>query len=142
FKMSALNGAGANRRLSGCTDILPVHVSTVPSLLRSRAIPVDVALIRVRPMPDGRMTTGSIADYTQALVGAARCVVAEIDERLPMAGQDTGLPAEEIHYFTAAGPEEVLMPDPEPSATEHAVALEVAGIIPDGATVQLGVGTL
>jgi acetyl-CoA hydrolase len=140
--MTALNGAGSNRRLSGKTDIVPVHVSTVPALLRSRAIPVDVALIRVRLLPDGRVTTSVIADYTQALVGAARCVIAEIDDRLPITGQDAVLSAECIHHFVIAGADEVLMPDPEPSAVETAVAGQIAAFIPDGATVQLGVGTL
>jgi acyl-CoA hydrolase len=142
FDFLALNGAGSNRRLSGKTEIIPAHVSAVPRLLRSRAIPLDVALIRVRRLPDGRVTTGSIADFTQAMVAAARCVVAEVDERLPLTGQDAILPAEAIHHFVTAGADEVLMPDPEPTATEAAVAAHVAGFIPNGATVQLGVGTM
>jgi acetyl-CoA hydrolase len=142
FDFRALNGAGTNRRISGKCEIIPAHVSAIPRLLRSRAIKLDVTLIRVRPLPDGRVTTGNIADFTQAMVGAARCVIAEVDARLPITGQDAILPADAIHHFVAAGPDEVLMPDPTPSATEAAVAAVVAGFIPDGATVQLGVGTM
>ena len=142
FEMTALNGAGSNRRLTGKTSIIPSHVSTVPALLRQRAIPVDIALIRVRPMADGSLSTGVIADYTQALIAAARCVVAEIDERMPRTGQDAIIPASAVHHFVTAGPDEVLMPDPEPTPVENAVAANVAAFIPDGATIQLGVGTM
>jgi len=142
FVVSALNGAGTNRRLSGMSDILPVHVSTVPALIRGRRIPVDVVLIRARPLPDGRLTLGVIADYTAALLSAARCVIAELDERLPCTGGDAAIPAAAVHHLVAADGPEILMPDPEPSAQEAAVASQVASVIPDGATVQLGVGGL
>jgi acetyl-CoA hydrolase len=128
--------------MSGLTEIIPAHISTIPRLLRSRSIPLDVALIRVRPLPDGRVTTGTVSDFTQAMVAAARYVIAEVDERLPITGQDAILPAEAIHCFVMAGPDEVLMPDPTPTATELAVAQNVAAFIPNGATVQLGVGTM
>jgi acetyl-CoA hydrolase len=145
FAMTALNGAGANRRLTagGVADILPVHVSTVPALLRSGAVRVDVALIRVRPHPrPGWMTLGVIADYTAALVQSARVVIAELDERLPVTAQDALIPAGAIHHLLTCDAEAILMPDPEPSAAEVGVARNVAALIPDGATVQLGVGTL
>jgi acyl-CoA hydrolase len=142
FTFLALNGAGTNRRLTGLTDIVPAHVSTFGTLLRSRAIAVDIALIRVRPLPDGRLTTGVISDFTQALVASARVVVAEVDERLPITLQDAILPREAVHHFVTAGADEVLMPDPEPSAIENLVAANVAGFIPNQATVQLGVGTM
>ena len=142
FDFLALNGAGTNRRVSSVSDIIPTHVSTVPALLRSGRIKVDVALIRVRKLPDGRLTTGSVADFTQAMVEGARVVVAEVDERLPITGQDAILPASAVHHFVAAGPDQVWMPDPEPSAVENAVAANVAGFVPNGATVQLGVGTM
>ena len=142
FTFSAFNGAGTNRRMSGLTEIIPAHISTIPRLLRSRSVPLDIALIRVRPLPDGRVTTGSVSDFTQSLVAAARCVIAEVDERLPLTGDDAILPSEAIHFFVTAGPDEVLMPDPEPTAAEILVARNVAAFIPDGATVQLGVGTM
>jgi len=142
FTFTALNGAGTNRRISSRSDIIPAHVSAIPRLLRSKALPLDITLIRVRPLPDGSFTTGPISDFTQALVAAARCVIAEVDERLPVTGQDAILPAGAIHHFVTAGLHEVLMPDPEPTAIETTVAGHVAGLIPNGATVQLGVGTL
>ena len=141
----ALNGAGNNRALaaSGALDVIPAHVSAVPELLRSGAIKVDVVLLRVRPSAKaGFVTTGVVADFTQALVAAARCVVAECDHRLPLTGQDALVPTSAIHHFVAATGPEPLMPDPEPSAVDCAVARQVAALVPDGATVQLGIGSL
>ncbi|MGA0025436.1 MAG: acetyl-CoA hydrolase/transferase family protein [Burkholderiales bacterium] len=141
----ALNGAGSNRRLAaaGLLDIVPVPVSTVPRLLRARDIAVDVALIRVRPAAKpGFYTTGVIADYTQALVAAARCVIAELDERLPQTAQDALIAAADIDVLVEADGAAVVMDDGEPSALEMQVAEQVAARIPDGATLQLGIGGL
>lgn len=145
LSIRALNGAGSNRRLAaaGLLDIIPVHVSTVPQLLRSRQIAVDVALVRVRPSAHpGFFSVGVVADYTQALVAAARCVVAEFDERLPLTGQDTLIVESDVDLLTDADGEAVLLADPEPSALELQVARQVAARIPDGATLQLGIGGL
>jgi acyl-CoA hydrolase len=145
FTIRSLNGAGTNRILAaaGLLDVIPAHVSAVPGLLRSGAIRVDVALLRVRPHPHpGYVTTGVVADYTQALIAAARCVVAEVDERLPITGQDALVPIGSIHHFVAAGDAELTWSDPAPSPVDLAVARNVAAFIPDRATIQLGIGSL
>ena len=79
-------------------DVTPVHVSSVPKLLRSGNIHVDVVLIRVRPtgLP-GQYTLGVVADYTAALIQSARCVVAEIDDRLPLTGTATPSPSRRVN---------------------------------------------
>ncbi len=145
FAMRGLNGAGTNRRLTaaGVLDVIPVHVSTVPRLLREGAIRVDVALIRVRTSDrPGFVSVGVVADYTRALVDAARVVVAEVDERLPLTGQDALIPIAAIDHFVAAGEPQVLLPDGEPGAADLALAARVAAFIPERATVQLGIGSL
>jgi acyl-CoA hydrolase len=145
FRIRALNGAGSNRRLAaaGLLDIVPVPVSTVPKLLRSREIPVDIALIRVRPSTKpGYFSAGVVTDYTQALVAAARCVIAELDERMPTTAQDALIAEDDVDFLTDADGDPVLLVDPEPSAVELLVAEQVVARIPDGATLQLGIGGL
>jgi acetyl-CoA hydrolase len=145
FEMQGLNGVGTNRRLTakGELDITPVHVSSVPKLLRSGAIQVDVALIRVRPTGvPGRYTLGVVADYTSALIQTARCVIAEVDERLPLTGHDAIVSADDIDVLVSADSDEILLADTDPSPVELAVARNVAAVIPDRATVQFGVGGL
>jgi acetyl-CoA hydrolase len=143
--MRGLNGAGTNRRIAsaGVLDIIPAPVSAVPGLLRSGAIKVDVAFIRARVHPQtGYVTAGVVADFIQAMVEAAGCVVAELDDRLPLTGQDALIPIGAIdHFITATGPE-MLLPDPQPTPIDTLVAAQVAAFIPDRATVQLGIGSL
>ncbi len=145
FRFRGLNGAGAARTLTAANllDIVPAHVSAVPSLLRSRAIRVDVLLLRLRPhTKPGFFTAGVMVDFLPALLQAARCVIAEIDERLPVTSQDALVAAEDIDVLTECDADEVLIADPEPTDIDMRVAAHVAGLIPDGATIQLGVGAL
>ena len=145
FRFRGLNGAGTARNLTAANllDIIPAYVSAVPGLIRSRVITIDVVLLRVRPHPKpGYFTAGVMADFLPAMLQAARCVIAEIDERLPITGQDALVAAEDIDVLTECDADEVLMPDPEPTDIDMRVASHVAGLIPDGATIQLGVGGL
>ena len=143
FHMRGLNGAGTNRHLTaaGVLDVIPAHVSTVPALLRSGHIRVDVALIQVRRHPASRgYTLGVIADYTQALVRCARVVIAEVNENLPVTAQDALITGEDIDIFVESSGDLIEMADPAPQAQDDAVAHRVAALIPDRATVQLGIG--
>src|SRR5215210_6252430 len=145
FRFRGLNGAGTSRILTAANllDIVPAYVSAVPALIRSRAIRVDVVLLRVRPHPmRGFFTVGVMADFVPAMVQAARCVIAEIDERLPITAQDALVSEDDIDALTECDADELLLPDPEPTDSDMRVASNVAALIPDGATIQLGVGGL
>ena len=142
FAFRALNGAGTNRRITALADIVPCHVSSIPALLRSGDLRVDVALIQVKPLPTGGFTLGVIADFTQALIQQARVVIALVNPALPTTRGDAWVDGEDIDVLVESDDRLIDMPDPEPSAVERAVAEQVAALIPDRATVQLGVGTL
>ncbi|MDQ8728221.1 acetyl-CoA hydrolase/transferase C-terminal domain-containing protein [Bradyrhizobium sp. LHD-71] len=145
FTLRGLNGAGTNRRLTAANvlDIIPAHVSSIAALIAADKVPIDIALLRVRPHPTpGYFTVGVMCDYTQAMVKAARVVVAELDMRLPVTSQDALLPQSAIDILVDADGAEISMPDPLPSASDRSIANHVAGLIPDRATVQLGIGGL
>ncbi len=145
FHFRGLNGAGTTRTLTAANllDIIPAYVSAVPALIRSRAIRVDVVLLRVRPHPKpGFFTVGVMADFVPAMVQAARYVIAEVDERLPVTSQDALIAEADIDVLTQCDADEILLPDPEPDEIDKRVAAHVVGLIPDGATIQVGVGGL
>lgn len=144
LRLKGLNGAGANRALTaaGVLDIVPCHVSAVPGLIRSGALRLDVALLRVRPHPAGGYSVGVMADFVPAMVEAARLVIAELDERLPLTAQDALVAREDIDVLTACDADEILLEDPDPSEVDVRVAGHVVSRIPDGATLQLGIGSL
>lgn len=142
FRLRALNGAGSNRRVTALADIVPCHVSTVPALMRSGQLRVDVALIQVRPLSTGDYTLGVISDFTQALIRQARLVIALVNPKLPSVRGDAWVGGDDIDVLVESDDRLIDMPDPEPSVVERAVARQVAALIPNRATVQLGVGTL
>ncbi|GAB2888457.1 acetyl-CoA hydrolase/transferase family protein [Paralcaligenes ginsengisoli] len=142
FGFHALNGAGTSRRVTALADIFPGHVSAIPALLRSGQLRLDVALIQVKPLPAGGFTLGVISDFTQAMIQQARLVVALLNPALPAMGGDAIVNGADIDILVESDERIIDMPDPEPSAVERTVARQVAALIPDRATVQLGVGTL
>lgn len=145
FRFRVLNGAGSTRKLTvgNVADIVPCYVSAVPALVRTGAIRVDVLLLRVKPHPQpGYFTVGVMADFVPALVAAARCVIAEVDQRLPVTAQDALVAASDIDVLTECDADEILLPDPEPDEIDQRVAAHVAALVPDGATIQVGVGGL
>ena len=142
FAFRALNGAGTNRRISALADIVPCHVSSVSALLRSGDLRVDVALIQVKPLPGGDFTLGVIADFTQAMIREARIVIALVNPALPATLGDARVDLQDIDILVESDDRLIDMPDPEPSAVERSVAEQVVALIPDRATIQLGIGTL
>ena len=143
FDYLCLNGAGGARIATSMTGnrVVPAHVSSLPGLLLSRRIPVDVALVRVRPTDNPEVfSLGVVCDFVHEMIEAARIVVAEIDERMPLTGCDALISRSSITYFTLANGEEPLLYDPRPSQIDATLAARVAEIIPDRATVQFGIG--
>jgi len=142
FDFQALNGAGASRRVTALADIIPNQVSTLPTLITGGHIRVDIALIQVRPLPAGGYTLGVIADFTQAMIQYARTVIALLNPALPLMEGDARVDENEIDWLVDGDDRILDMPDPQPSLVELEVARRVVELIPDGATLQLGVGTL
>lgn len=145
FSYLCLNGAANTRKAAARSGnrVIPAHVSAIPGLIESRRIPVDVALVRVRPTEDPDvLSLGVMVDFAHEMIGAARVVVAELDERMPLTGQDALIPRSAVSHLTMADRDEPLMKDGRPSAAEIAVSDRVAALIPDRATVQFGVGGL
>jgi acyl-CoA hydrolase len=115
----------------------------VPALIRSGVIRIDVALVQVRrhPVHDG-YTLGVIADYTQAMIRHARLVIAQINDALPVTGDDALVAEDDIDVVVESHGRVLQMPDPSLRETDEALARQVAAVIPDRATVQLGIGVL
>jgi len=125
----------------GLVDYVPVSLSEVPSLMQRGQHRVDVALVQVAP-PDehGRCSLGVSVDVTLAAALHARTVLAEVNPAMPRTGDATGLPVERIDAFVEVdGPVAEYDHSPVGEAAE-AMALYVARLVPDGATLQIGLG--
>jgi 4-hydroxybutyrate CoA-transferase len=124
-------------------DYLPCFLSEVPMLFRSGKRPIDVALIHVSP-PDahGFCSLGVSVDVTQAGIDAAKTVIAQVNPRMPRVHGDAFVHMSRIHFAV-----EVDEPLPEPirheqTPEERKIGLNVAGLIEDGSTLQMGIGAI
>ena len=123
-------------------DYVPVSLPEVASLIDRGQHRVDVALVQVAP-PDehGMCSLGVSVDVTLAAARRARTVIAEVNPAMPRTGTATGLAVDQIDVFVEVEPEvaEYRHPPVLGDAAE-AIALYVARLVPDGATLQIGLG--
>lgn len=143
--MRALNAAGTNRALAkaGVLDMLPLHVSQVEPALERGDIACDVVLAQLSP-PDaqGRYSLGLTSDYLHTAISRARMVIAEINDQLPWIPCDTPLTAADIDIGIATSRPLPQMRTTQPSELDLRIAAWASPFIPDGATLQMGVGTV
>ena len=135
-------GPLARLAAAGGVSIIPCHFVDVPRLLRLRAPGRLVVLLQVSP-PDagGRHSLGVAVDYTYELVEYARAVVAEVNEGMPVTSAPT-LPGSAFAAVEHTSRPLPVVAPPRVSEVHRRIAGQVAGLVPDGATIQLGVGAL
>jgi 4-hydroxybutyrate CoA-transferase len=143
FRVKALF-IGANVREavnSGRADYIPVFLSDIPQLLANRDIPVDVCLLQVSP-PDahGFCSYGVSVDCTIAARKQARLVIAEVNKQMPRTLGRSFIHVSRIDWIVESDrPLPVIEPE-TPGALEESIGRNVAELVSDGATLQLGIG--
>lgn len=127
----------------GRADFIPVFLSDIPALFASGLIPIDVALLQVSP-PDrhGYCTLGTSVDAALAASQSARCVVAEINQRMPRTHGNTLVPFDKLTAFTTTDRALHEHEPTTPGAVEDRIGAHVASLVPDGATLQMGIGAI
>jgi acyl-CoA hydrolase len=141
--ISSYGTLGTTRRLAaaGVLAITPHHVSKLGSAIERGRIGCDVALVQVSlPGPNGRPSLGPINDYMRAALRRARTVIVEVNDQLPWTYGTELFPLERIALTIETSRRLVKAPFKPPSAVERTIAAQAASIIPDGATLQLGIG--
>ena len=125
-------------------DYTPIFLSQLPGLFRSRRIAIDVALIMVSP-PDahGNCSLGVSVDITKAAVESAQLVIAQVNRHMPRTHGDCFLNVRQMHYLVEH--DEPLLEWPEAGAPDEVtrqIATHLAQLVPDRATLQLGIGRI
>jgi acetyl-CoA hydrolase len=142
IRFVGLGGAGEAAQLTraGVLDQLPVHLGAIPMLMATRRLKVDVALVSVAPPRDGRFSLGLAADYARAAIDVARVTVAEINPHMPFTRGDTQLPVDRVAATVDDERPLITVERRDPTPVDAAIAAHVASLIPDGATLQVGIG--
>jgi len=120
---------------------IPVFLSEIPSLFRKDIMPLDVAIIQVSP-PDthGFCSLGVSVDIARAATEKAKKIIAQVNPNMPRSLGDS-----QIHFscFTAATYSEEPIHEimvGQPSELELKIGNNIALLVDDGATLQMGIG--
>jgi acyl-CoA hydrolase len=125
----------------GRGDYTPIFLSEIEGLFTSGAAPVDVALLQCTP-PDahGYMSLGPAIDVSLTVAECAHRVIVEINDRMPRTMGDTFLHVSQVDSFIETSHPLAEYPQHEVTEQHRAIAHKVAALIPDGATIQTGIG--
>lgn len=137
---------GANVRKAvqeGRADFIPVFLSEIPQIIRSRRIRIDVALIQTSP-PDahGFVSLGVSVDVVRAAVDCADIVIAQVNPRMPRTHGDSFLHVSSIDCLVPVEAPLLDLAAAPPDEVEAAIGQHIATLVPNGATIQTGIGRI
>ncbi len=125
-------------------DFIPVFLSEIPTLFKRGMLPLDVAMITVSP-PDrhGYCTLGTSVDVARSAVDTAKIIIAQVNPRMPRTHGDGMIHYSKIHKMVWHE-EELLTIDygEKVSDIEMLIGKNVAELIDDRSTLQMGIGTI
>lgn len=135
---------GSNTRdavLKGRADYTPVFLSEVPGLIRGGRIRVDALIVAVPPPDDdGFINYGTHVDCAPAAYDVARVVIAAVNPRMPRVPGSVRMHVDRVAALVETDHPLPELPRPESLPEAKQIARHVADLIPDGATLQLGIG--
>ena len=128
---------------AGLADFTPVFLSEIPDLFRNGLLPIDVALISLS-LPDehGFCSFGVEVGTSKPAAESARTIVAEVNRQMPRTLGDSFIHVSRLHHIVEV---DYPLPDaPQGGSSERhlRVGQHIAEMIPDGATLQMGIGSI
>jgi len=145
LRLSSYGGIGHNRALAdaGKLELLKVPYSRLAPMMRGGEIPCEVVCVQVSP-PNarGEYSLGLAADYLVPALETCRAIVGEVNTQVPWTRTDRLLRREDFALLVETS-RAAATPKARPAGDlENAIARHAAEFIPDGATLEFGVGAL
>ena len=127
----------------GRADYIPAFLSDVPHLFRRRIVPLDTVLINVS-LPDqhGFCSLGTSVEAVPAAMSAARTVIVQLNPALPRTLGESFIHVSAIDLAVEVNEPPHVLKVPQIGETERRIGQFVAELVPDGATLQLGIGAI
>jgi acyl-CoA hydrolase len=125
----------------GRADYVPMFLHEIEGLFTSGAVPIDVALIQCsRPDDYGYLSLGTGIDVTLTAAKHAGHVIVEVNDQCPRTLGDTFLHVSKADAIVECSHPLAEMQPHEITPTHLAIARHIANLIPDAATLQMGIG--
>lgn len=129
----------------GRADFTPVLLSEFPLLFKNKILPVNVAFVHLSP-PDahGYCSFGIEVGLSKSPAESAEIIIAEVNEKMPRTLGDTFIHVSDIDYIVPVDYDlpELAMGEGKPSEKVEKIAKFIADLIPDEATMQMGIGAV
>jgi itaconate CoA-transferase len=124
----------------GLSYYVPNYIHQIPRLCRD-FMDIDVVVTTVSPMDNaGYFTFGAVNDYTSIAARNCRTLIVEVNENMPRVFGDSLLHISEVAAVVENHVPLLEMPTPEPKPEDEVIAKYIAEMVPDGATIELGLG--
>lgn len=128
----------------GRADFIPVFLSDIPDLFKRKIMEVDVAIVQVSP-PDehGYCSLSLSIDIARSAVDSAKHIIALVNPLLPRTHGDGMIHTDrftKMVFHEAPVPEENY--GDKVGEAEMIIGKNIAGMIDDGSTIQMGIGTI
>jgi acyl-CoA hydrolase len=137
---------GPNARAAvneGRADYVPVFLSDVPELFARRLLPLDAVLVNATPPdPHGFCSLGTSVEAMHAAIRAARTVIVQFNRAVPRTLGESFIHVGEIDLAVEVDIAPYEVPTPAIDDVSRRIGQYVADLVPDGATLQLGIGAI
>jgi acyl-CoA hydrolase len=126
---------------AGQADYVPCHLSEIPRLMRTERPRIDTALLMTAP-PDrhGLLSLGVEVLASQAASQCAGRVIVQVNEQMPRVLGNSFIHVDDVDALVEADEPLAELAPSEPTAVERRIAEQIAELLPEGATLQLGIG--
>lgn len=137
-------GAGGRRFfVGGVGRMIPANLSDLCALVESGRPRIDIVLLQVSgPDAEGRYNAGIGIEMLGEAMAGARLVIAQLNDRMPWTEGDTTIDPGLIDILVPASHPLIEYRTPALSPIEEAIAANVARLVPDRATIELGYGAI
>jgi acyl-CoA hydrolase len=143
--VTALGGASAGRRFfaARADNVMPANISDISGLVSSGRLPIDVVLLQASgPDETGRYNAGLGIEHLHPAIGRARLVIAQVNPELPWTHGDAAIEPTAIDVLVPAAAPPIELPTRAAGRIDRAIADHVVRLIPDRATIELGLGAI
>lgn len=141
---SFFNGSNL-RKIRGNINpsFVPIFLSEIPNLFYRGVVPLDVALVQVSP-PDkhGMCSLGPSVDVSIAAVRTAKVVIAQVNPKVPRTFGDAQIEFSRVNFAVEVNEEMYLAKPKVPTEVELQIGKNIASLIENGSTLQMGIGAI